>query len=38
MTIGAINSWNKTQYHLCNLSLKAYIAQAKLKFYSLKMN
>ena len=38
MTIGAINSWNKTQYHLCHLSLKAYIAQEKLKFYSLKMN
>ena len=24
MAIGAINSWNKTQYHFRNLSLKTY--------------
>ena len=35
ITIGAINSWNKTQHQFSNLSFKTY-TQPKLKAYFLK--
>ena len=35
ITVGAINSWNKTQHQFSNLSLK-HSAQPKLKVYFLK--
>ena len=31
ITIGTINSWNETQHHCSNLSLKAYFLKNALK-------